>query len=173
VQRHLEARGYRVWVAPDGRDFLDLVARRGPTVGLVELKVADWRTVRAQGIVRRALGDWVAVALPSASLAQRLVDSLRGPVAPRLGVWVVTPGGVEELREAQPMPDPPDGTPAAEARRRFRALLDRVEELPQGVDWGGAARRTGTGRSYRLDEFPTEGAEGTRPESSATRRAGA
>lgn len=170
VRAHLEGQGYRVWIAPDGRDFLDVVARQGPTVGLVELKVADWRRVRAQGVARRALADWVAVAVPSERTARRLVDSLRGPVAPRLGVWWVAPSGVVELRPAAPMAPPPEGTPAWEARRAFRALLEVAETLPDGVDWGRTARTTGTGRSYRLDEFPEEApAPNRRPNSSATR----
>lgn len=169
VRRFLEAEGYRVWVAPDGRDYLDLVARRGDRVGLVELKVADWRTVRAQAVVRRTLADWVAVVLPRRTLADRLVASLRGPVAPRMGVWVSDGSQVEVVRAAIDLEPPPEGTPAADARRRFRALLDAVDGLPEGVAWGGSARRTGGGRRYRLDEFGDGAPESSRTTSSATR----
>jgi hypothetical protein len=158
VIAHLTAQGYRVWADPDGRDYLDIVAARGAEVGLVELKVADWKTVRAQGVARRALADWVAVALPSAAAAGRLMGSTRGPVAPRLGVWVVLPEGVEVLRPALPLKPPPTGSPAFEARTGFRALVDLAVagDLPDSVHWGGGARRTGGGRSYRLDEFPQD-----------------
>jgi hypothetical protein len=156
VVAFLEGKGYRVWVDPDGRDYLDLVAARGTEVGLIELKVSDWKTVRAQGVVRRALADWVTVALPSATTAQKLIASTRGPVAPRLGVWVVRSDGVDVAREALPLEPPPAGSPGAEARSGFRALvaLAVAGELPEQVHWGGGARRTGGGRSYRLDEFP-------------------
>jgi hypothetical protein len=157
VLAHLEAEGYRAWADPDGRDFLDIVAVRGAVVGLVELKVADWKTVRAQGVARRALADWVAVAVPTRRIAERIVDSLRGPVAPRLGVWIAASEGVTEIRAAQPMPAPTADTPAAAARLRFRALVDAAVEglIPEGTAWGGQARRTGGGKSYRLDEFET------------------
>jgi hypothetical protein len=155
VRAHLEAQGYRVWTDPDGRDFLDVVAARGEEIGLVELKVADWKTVRAQAVVRRALADWVAVAVPSVTLADRILGSLRGPVAPRIGVWVATPDGVGVRRPALPLERPTEGTSADEARTGFRALLAAAQagEIPEGVAWGGSARRTGRGRSYRLEEF--------------------
>ncbi|HTT26036.1 MAG TPA: hypothetical protein VMH90_03615 [Thermoplasmata archaeon] len=158
VTGFLTAQGYRVWADPDGRDYLDLVAARGDEVGLVELKIADWKTVRAQGVVRRALADWVAVALPSDGLARRLMDSTRGPVAPRLGVWVVGETSVVVRRPAEPLAPPPPGTPAAEARAGFRALVHLAldGDLPDAIRWGGSARRTGGGRSYRLDEFPSD-----------------
>lgn len=155
VSAYLEARGFRVWVDPEGRDFLDLVAARGDEVGLVELKVSDWRTVRAQAVVRRALADWVSVALPTDRLASRLIDSLRGPVAPRIGVYVVDGRDVRERRAPIPLDPPGAGSPAEEARTRFRELVRRAlhGEIPEGIAWGAAARRTGRGRGYRLDEF--------------------
>lgn len=155
VRAHLEAAGYRVWIAPDGRDFLDVVAARGEEVGLVELKVADWKTVRAQGVVRRSLADWVAVAVPTEKVAQRILASLRGPVAPRLGVWVAGPNGVQELQAARPLVPPAPATAAEEARVAFRRLVAAALDgaIPEGVAWGATARRTGAGRRYRLDEF--------------------
>jgi hypothetical protein len=121
----------------------------------VELKVSDWKTVRAQGVARRALADWIAVALPSATAARKLMESTRGPVAPRLGVWVVGASGVEVLRAALPLEPPPEGSEAWEARVGFRAVVRLAVEgaLPGSVQWGGTARRTGGGRWYRLDEF--------------------
>lgn len=172
----LEARGYRVWADPDGRDFLDMVAVRGEEIGLVELKVADWRTVRAQAIARRALADWVAVALPSARAAGRLIGSRRGPVAPRVGVLVVEGLEARELRPAVPLDPPTPGTPAAAARERFRALVRSViaDPVPFGISWGGAARRTGGGRGYRLEEFVApEAAAATRATNSEATRSGA
>ena len=168
---HLEAQGYRVWVDADGRDFLDLVTARSEEVGLVELKVSDYRTVRAQGVVRRALADWVAVALPSPRTARTLLQTLRGPVAPRLGVWVVHPDRVEELQSARPLEPPAPGTEAARARERFRALVREALEgrLPAGIAWGGVARATGNGKAYRLDEFGGGEGPAREPNSSATR----
>ena len=155
VARFLEGRGFRVWADPDGRDFLDVVAANGPEVGLVELKVADWKGVRVQAVARRALADWVAVALPSEGAIDRLAASLRGPVAPRIGLWLVRHDEVEERRAPRALDPPPDGSEAAEARRAFRALvraaLDGV--VPPEVRWGGGARRTGRGTRYRLEEF--------------------
>ncbi|MCI4366161.1 MAG: hypothetical protein L3K08_00240 [Thermoplasmata archaeon] len=158
VTEFLGTQGYRVWADPEGRDYLDMVAARGSEVGLVELKVSDWKTVRAQGVARRALADWIAVALPSKGLAERLVGSIRGPIAPRLGVWVVSAEGIEVVRPATPLEPPPPGTPAYEARIGFRALVELAMAggIPEAVKWGGNARRTGGGRGYRLDEFPSD-----------------
>lgn len=152
VRAYLEARGYRVWTDPDGRDYLDVVAARATEVGLVELKVADWKTVRAQAVARRALADWVAVALPSERLAERLVASLSGPVAPRIGVLVVAEGGVRELRAPRPLDPPAEGTDAAVLRGAFRDLVRAAlaGEIPGGVRWSAPR---GGGRRYRLDEF--------------------
>ncbi|MFI5415599.1 MAG: hypothetical protein ACHQ16_08150 [Candidatus Lutacidiplasmatales archaeon] len=158
VISHLERLGYRVWADPDGRDYLDIVAARAGEVGLVELKISDWKTVRAQGVARRSLADWVAVAVPTVTLAEKIASSLRGPVAPRLGVWYIAEGQVRELRAAKPMTPPPAGTTADQARIRFRALVEAAVEgqIPEGTAWGGQARRTGGGRSYRLDEFGSD-----------------
>lgn len=159
VRRHLEPMGYRVWVDPDGSDYFDVVARRDRTIGLVELKVADGRTVLRQALRRRGWGDWVAVAVPSERLAERIA---RRPVAERgerVGVWAVVDGRVRVVREAvETLP----------AERRFPELyealaerLDLLEEgaLPEGIAWNllAASRRTLPGgrstRDWRLDEF--------------------
>ncbi len=164
VEAHLVRQGYRVWVAPDGADYFDIVARRGSEIGLVELKLADWRKVFAQAVRRRAWADWVAVALPRGSLAERLLDRPEAPRAERVGVWVVEAGAVRELRPARPLVGPGEADPFAESRARFLARLDELESgaIPAGARWlvpgrprvGGARRTT---RDWRLEEFPDRG----------------
>ncbi|MCI4351466.1 MAG: hypothetical protein L3K15_08140 [Thermoplasmata archaeon] len=167
VRRHLEAEGFRVWVDPDGSDFLDVVARRNHEVGLVELKIADWKTVLVQALRRRAWGDWVAVALPRRSLASKvLARSSRGRAA-RVGVWVVAEEKVEVLRPAVPLYDPGEPDPFEEPRARLRLFLDAMETggLPEGFEWGlaaHAARATHRRRpalDWTMDEFPSGGSE--------------
>ena len=164
VEAHLARQGYRVWAAPDGADYFDIVARRGGEVGLVELKVADWRKVFAQAVRRRAWADWVAVALPRASLARRLLDRPTAPRAERIGVWVVATGSVRELRAARPLVGAGEADPFSESRALFRARLDELAAgaIPAGARWlvpgrprTGAARRTI--RDWRLEEFPDGG----------------
>ena len=155
VVAHLERAGYRVWVDPDGGDYFDVVALRGEEVALIELKVEDWKGVRRQGVARRALADWIAVALPTRPRAERLRASTRGPVAPRLGIWIVGEDGVTVLREPLPLEVPDPESPAGVARARFRSLVLGAArgEVPEGVRWGSGARDSVGARRYRLDEF--------------------
>ncbi len=137
------------------------MARRGPEIGLVELKLSDWRKVFAQAVRRRAWADWVAVALPRESLARRLLDRPEAPRAQRVGVWVVEDGAVRELRPARPLVAAGEADPFAESRARLAARLDELEAgaLPAGARWlvpgrpsvGGSRRTT---RDWRLEEFP-------------------
>ncbi|MGC2205510.1 MAG: hypothetical protein WA719_06260, partial [Thermoplasmata archaeon] len=87
ARRYLESEGYRVWVDPDGRDYFDLVARRGREVGLVEAKVAHSRAVFAQALRRRVWGDWVAVVVSSERSAKALAARTAGRRAAPVGVW--------------------------------------------------------------------------------------
>ncbi len=164
VRQHLERDGYRVWVDPDGSDFLDVVARRGPEIGLVELKVADWRKVLAQAIRRRGWADWVAVALPKRSLAEKLLAAPQASRARRVGVWVVDAGAVVVLRPAAPLWAAGEPHPFPELRERIESLTDLLESktLPEGVRWnlpGSRGRlpggRRGT-RDWRIEEFPQD-----------------
>lgn len=172
VRAHLEALGYTVWVDPDGSDYLDLVARRGGEVGLVELKVADWKKVVAQALRRRGWGDWVAVALPSPGLARKAVERPATPRGRRVGVWLVRDGRVEVLRPAEPLVAPGESPPFPEMRAALLELTDRLlaGELPEGVGWGlaGAARtadgRLRTTRDWRLPEFEDPGEPGDAPD---------
>ena len=162
VRAHLEAQGYRTWIAPDGRDYFDVVALRGEEIGLVELKVSAARQVFGQALRRRAWADWVAVAIPGHKAAGKLVDRLGSDKAERVGVWVVEAGGVTELRPAQRMYAVGEAMPFEEARAQFREVLRLLEsgELPDGIDWGifGAPRLPGAHRrstkDWRLEEFP-------------------
>lgn len=162
VRRHLEAEGYTVWVDPDGSDFLDVVARRGRVLGLVELKVADWRKVLAQAIRRRGWADWVAVALPRERLAAKVVGAPQAVRAERIGVWAVVDGTVRVLRPAAPLWRPGEPHPFPELRARLEALTDlrAAGALGDGVRWNlpGARGRLPRGRrstrDWRLEEFP-------------------
>lgn len=159
VVRHLAAQGYRAWVDPDGSDYFDLIARRERTIGLVELKVADWRKVMGQAVRRRAWADWVAVALPRRSLAGKALARPTAARTGRVGVWVVEAGEVTELRAAQPLREPGEPDPFAEERERMHLMLDLLESsaLAPGVEWNlTATGRGGRGRSPRgwtLEEF--------------------
>jgi hypothetical protein len=161
VVAHLEAQGYRVWVDPDGTDYFDVVARRGSTIGLVELKLADGRTVLRQALRRRAWGDWVALAVPGEGLARRIAASPVAERGHRVGVWWIEDGAVRELRAARPLVGPGESDPFAATRAALAErldLLDRGALLP-GVRWGllTASRLQlpggRTSRDWRLDEF--------------------
>ncbi len=164
ARAHLETLGYRVWVNPDGRDYFDLVARRGRDVGLVEAKVAGTRQVLAQALRRRAWGDWVAVVLATERAAWHLADrTAHGRAAP-IGVWWARRGtGVTVVRDARPWTRTAADDPFGPLRQRFHRLLDALEagELPEATAWDGVARevrRASGGRGFsewRLDE-PTE-----------------
>lgn len=158
--RYLEELGYRTWPNPDGTDYFDLVARKGPEVGLVEAKVADSRTVLAQALTRRVWGDWVAVLVGSRRSAERLETRTRTTRAAPVGVWTVQDGRVRVLRPARSWVVPGEPDPYAELRERFRRILDALEagDLPAGLSWNsvpGSVRRASHGRKFkewRLDE---------------------
>lgn len=160
VARYLERTGYAVRVNLDGADYFDLVARRGNEVGLVEAKVANSRSVLAQALKRRGWGDWTAVALGSATSAERLVKRTLGTRAEPVGVWSVSGDLVRVHREARRWvaSDGPD--PFEELRERFRRLLDALDAgaLPEALRWEGVpaeVRRSSGGRGFaewRLDE---------------------
>lgn len=162
VVAHLTAEGYRVWVDPDGSDFLDVVARRGGEIGLVELKLADWRKVLAQAQRRRGWADWVAVVLPRASLAHKLLAVPQTERARRIGVWVVAAGALTVVRPAEPLWRPGEARPFAELRQHIEELTDRLLDgsLPVGVRWnlagarGRIDRTRRSTRDWRLEEFP-------------------
>jgi hypothetical protein len=164
VAGFLRARGYEVAVDPDGTDYFDLAAWRGEEVGLVELKIADWKTLTVQAAVRRTYSDWVAVALPRRSLAERLLARREGALLRPVGVWLVEAGTVEVLRPATPWPA---ATRALfpEHRAALRALLEARRDgfVPPGsATWGGFAARSARGaggrhvREWRLDEFESD-----------------
>jgi len=160
ARRHLEREGYRVWVNPDGRDYFDLVARRGREVGLVEAKVVGSRAVLAQALRRRAWGDWVAVTLASERAARALAHRTEGTRAARVGIWYLSGTTVDVVRVARPWASPGEKDPFAELRARFGRVLDAIEagELPDSVPWEGVVRevrRASGGRGFaewRLDE---------------------
>jgi hypothetical protein len=163
VRRHLERAGYRVWVDPDGSGYFDVVARRGTEVGLVELKIADWRRVFEQALRRRGWADWVAVALPRASLAARLVQRPGAPRAARVGIWVVGDAEIRVLREARPLVGDGETDPFPLLKAQLAESLDLLDrgDLGPGVRWGFAvapspsrrAGRRGATREWRLEEF--------------------
>ena len=162
ARRYLEAQGYRVWVNPDGRDYFDLVARRGREVGLVEAKVAGSRAVLTQALRRRAWGTWGAVVLASERSARNLGRRTLGTRAAPVGVWYVVGDTVREVRAARPwIPDGADD-PFAELRARFAKVLDALEdgEIPESAAWDGVVGQVwrasgGRGfREWRLDEEP-------------------
>jgi hypothetical protein len=161
VRSHLERQGYRVWVDPDGSDFLDVVARRGAELGLVELKIADWRTVLSQAIRRRGWADWVAVVVPRPSLAGKIVARPQAPRARRIGVWTLAGPEVRVVRPAEPLWAEGEPRPFPELRARLDAMTTLLESgaLPPGVRWnlpGARGRLPGGRRStrdWRLEEF--------------------
>jgi hypothetical protein len=160
VRRHLEALGFRVFVNPDGADYFDVVARRGSEVGLVELKVADWKTVVTQALRRRGWGDWVAVVLPRRSLAEKAAARRTAPRGIRVGIWFVSDGVVEVLRPAEQFVLPGEVDPFPDPKRW---LLERLAIAEAGgtaepVTWSvpDAGRVAGrrSSREWRLEEFP-------------------
>jgi hypothetical protein len=161
IAAHLAERGYRVYVDPDRRNYFDLVARRGDEVGLVEAKTSDARTVLRQALVRRAWGDWCAVAVGGERAARRLADRTRATRAEPVGIWAVLPDRVAEIRPPRPWSGSTDPAPYRALRDRFRSILDAVDrgELPVGLVWDGvpgAVRRASAGRAFaewRLDEI--------------------
>ena len=158
--RHFEARGFTVWVDPDGRDYFDLVARRGDEVGLVEAKVSGGREVLQQALRRRAWGDWVAVVLGSERAARSLATRTEATRAAPIGVGFVHAGVFVELRAPRRWAIEGGVDPFAEVRARFRRVLDLLEsgEIPAGTRWDGVVRevrRASGGRGFaewRLDE---------------------
>ncbi|MDE1820695.1 MAG: hypothetical protein KGJ23_14135 [Euryarchaeota archaeon] len=163
VQRFLAERGYRIFVDPDGTDYFDVVAVKGEEVGLIELKVADWRRVREQALVRRGWGDWVAVLLPRRSLAERVLRAESSPRSDRVGVWVLEEGEVRVCREARPMVAPGETTVFPGLKQHLLASLAMREAglLPPEVQWRivhtpltrGGRRRRMSGKEWKLEEF--------------------
>lgn len=161
VVRHLEAQGYTVWPDPDGSDYFDVVCRRGNEVGLVELKLADYRKLLAQAHRRRGFADWVAVVLPRSSLVEKLLALPSTERGRRVGVWRVDGDAVVVVRPCQPLRAPGEEEPFPEARARLVELLDVLGsgQLPTGVRWEGIHAVPGGGRrrratlDWRLDEF--------------------
>lgn len=161
ARRHLEGQGYRVWVNLDGRDYFDLVARRGSEIGLVEAKVGGSRVVLSQALRRRAWGDWVAVVVSSERGAWRLAGRSSRTRAAPVGVWWARRGtGVTVVREALPWRPPGTEDPFADVKARFHRILDAIEsgEVPESIPWDGVVRevrRASAGRGFRewrLDE---------------------
>jgi hypothetical protein len=156
LERFLLGRGFRVDFDVDGHDYFDAVARRGEELGLVELKLADWRKVHAQALVRRTWADWTAVLLPRRSLAERA--SLRpGPLASRaVGLWYLEEGEVRVLREARAAAGA-RGSPLREELREALAARDALrdgENVEILLSSPRARRlRRWDGRTWHLEEF--------------------
>ncbi|MCI4345746.1 MAG: hypothetical protein L3K07_03195 [Thermoplasmata archaeon] len=159
VQKFLAARGYRSYRDPDGRDFLDLVARRGDELGLVELKLSAAGAVVAQALRRRGWADWVAVALDGQRAADRALRIAAGPRSECVGVLGVVGEEVVELRPPTAMYGAGESNPYPELKERLRLLLDAVDagSLPSGVGWGALwTPRSGgrrAGREWTLEEL--------------------
>ncbi|MCI4334685.1 MAG: hypothetical protein L3K04_03545 [Thermoplasmata archaeon] len=159
VVRFLERRGYRTYRDPDGKDYLDLVARRGEELGLVELKLSAARTVLGQALRRRGWGDWVAVALDGRRAAERALAASPSGHSERVGVLAVLGEEVEELRPAAPVHGAGCFHPFPELRARLVLLLDAVDsgELPAGIGWGALWRSDSggrhAGREWRIEEL--------------------
>lgn len=163
VRAFLEAQRYRVYVNPDGADYFDVVARRGTEVGLVEMKVADWKTVVVQALRRRGWGDWVAVVVPRRSLAEKVLARPTAPRGTRVGVWYVDAGEVRELRKAAPLVAPGEVDPFPEPKQWLSERLDIVDTYGAGapVNWsvpdaGRVGANPRSSRDWRLEEFPEE-----------------
>jgi hypothetical protein len=158
----LERLGYSVYPSPDGADYFDVVAVRAEEVGLIELKVADWKRVVTQAVDRRDWADWVAVALPRVSLARRVLSKTADGPSRRIGVWVVQPERLDVLRLAT-SPGPSATVSEQRWRHRLKELLDDSESgaLPGPVQWavGRPDRRRG---AWRLEDFESTH-EGTDP----------
>ena len=159
--RHLEERGYRVYVDPDGSNYFDLACRRDDDVGLVEAKLGNPTQLLNQALRRRAWAGWVAVVVPSPRTAATIVRASAGRRAEPVGVWCLARGAVSVVRPARSfVPSTADDDPFAAHRALFRTTLDRIDagELPAGLRWDGlfgALRRASGGRKFaewRLDE---------------------
>jgi hypothetical protein len=165
VRGYLESLGYRVWVDPDGTDYYDVVARRGRTVALVELKLSDGRTVLRQALRRRGWADWAAVAVPNERLARRIAERPVAERGERVGVWAVVGDEVRVVRPASPFVGPGEPDPFERLKLALHERLDLLEagKLPEGIAWHllSASRRDLPGgrstRDWRLEEFRTEG----------------
>ncbi len=161
VEHHLASMGYTVWVDPDGTDYFDVVARKGTTIALVELKVADGRTVLRQAIRRRGWADWVAVAVPTEGLAHRIAERPVAERGRRVGVWWVDGEEVRVVRAAEPIVTPGSTDPFLRLKQEMGERLDLVAAgaLPLKVAWRMplASRRSLPGgrstRDWRIEEF--------------------
>lgn len=163
VRAYLDGLGYRVYVNPDGADFFDIVVRRGTEVGLVELKVADWRKVIHQALRRRGWGDWVAVVVPRSSLAAKILDRPEAPRATRVGVWCLVDGAVRVVRPARPLVESGEVDPFPEPKAWLVERLDLTDAAggPGSLSWsvpdaGRVAGRRRSSRDWRLEEFPED-----------------
>ena len=160
VRAHLEADGYRVYVNPDGADYFDIVARKADEVGLVELKVADWRKVVHQALRRRGWGDWVAVVVPRRSLAAKILAHPTAPRGARVGVWCLDGGKVRVVRPATPLVAAGEVDPFPEPKAWLHERLNATDgpggsALTWSVpDAGYVAGRGRSSRDWRLEEFP-------------------
>lgn len=158
VERYLRERGYRVWVDPDGSDFFDVIARKGEEIGLIELKLTDYRKVFHQALRRRGFGDWVAVVLPTVRRAEKVLALPAPSLGEKVGVWVASSSGLLVMRPAVPLREPGDPGPFPQQRRELTLLLDALEagRLAPGIAWEFAARaprgRRST-REFRIEEF--------------------
>ena len=151
VRAFLGPRGYRVYANPDGADYFDLIARRGPELGLVELKRTLGPPTFVQALRRRRWGDWIAVGIGSRRAAERLVERRAGRLTGAVGVWHVRPDGVDVLREAVAPPLPRALTAERALLTRYLDAIDSGE-LPPGVAWDGwpaSLRRLSAHRGYR------------------------
>lgn len=161
VRAHLESEGYRVWVDPDGSDYFDVVARRGATIALVELKLTDGRRVLEQALRRRGWADQVSVAVARESVARRILERPVAERGRRIGIWWIDDGRVRVLRAAEPLVRPGEPDPFEALRAELGERLDLLESgaLVPGVSWSlaAAARRAPSGprgtKEWRLEEF--------------------
>lgn len=177
VARHYAAQGCTTYLDPDGASFFDLAVRRGEEVGLVEGKVGGLRNVLGQALRRRAWADWVAVAIDAPRAAERLRLRTAAGRARVVGILLVGPTGLTELRAPGRRPLVPDDDPFAPLRARFRLALDAIDrgERPDGVGWSGvpsAVRHASGGRRFaewRLDEPGPPAAQPAATSAPATR----
>lgn len=157
----LATRGYEVWVNPDGSDYFDLVALRGNELGLIEVKLHDWRRALVQAVERRGWADWVAVAVPRRSLAERLLARAQDGVSLRVGIWAVEGEAVHALRLATAARRGSGESPFSEMRNRLQELLDVTRgatALGSSVRWSIQGGGRGM-RALRLEEFEGDSIE--------------
>jgi len=144
--RHLEERGYRVYVDPDGSNYFDLACRRDDDVGLVEAKLGNPTQLLNQALRRRAWAGWVAVVVPSPRTAATIVRASAGRRAEPVGVWCLARGAVSVVRPARsfdrrrrpvrraPGAVPDDARPDRRRRAARRAPVGRpLRGAPAGV----------------------------------------